>query len=78
MSTETPSDDEFFIDMRQEGVNTRGCNCGHEDMGRGWHLQGCFWRCMVEAAEREAFGRPEPQRGWLGRWFGRMFGKDHG
>jgi hypothetical protein len=30
-------------DGLQSGVDTPGCDCTHEGMGRGWHLQGCAW-----------------------------------
>lgn len=26
------------------GVDTTGCNCGHEGMGEGWHAKDCAWR----------------------------------
>jgi hypothetical protein len=26
------------------GVDTEGCDCGHEGMGEQWHLRGCAWR----------------------------------
>lgn len=43
--------------MDQNGVRTPGCDCGHEEMGEGWHATDCAWRVtwrqtMREAAER--------------------------
>lgn len=26
------------------GCHTPGCDCGHDGMGRSWHLDGCSWR----------------------------------
>lgn len=41
--------------MDQNGVRTPGCDCGHEEMGEGWHGTDCAWRStwhqtMYEAA----------------------------
>lgn len=30
-------------DMRQSGVSTPGCDCGHEGMAASWHLDTCRW-----------------------------------
>lgn len=37
-------------DMRESGVDTPGCDCGHEGMALSWHLQGCAWRSAMELA----------------------------
>ncbi|MFE0472562.1 hypothetical protein ACFW2V_13205 [Streptomyces sp. NPDC058947] len=29
--------------MAQSGVDTPGCDCGHEGMGPAWHLKACMW-----------------------------------
>lgn len=39
-------------DMRETGVDTPGCDCGHVGMALSWHLQGCHWRTATEAQER--------------------------
>lgn len=39
-------------DMRETGVDTEGCDCGHDGMALGWHVQGCHWRDATEAQER--------------------------
>ena len=28
----------------QRGIDTPGCDCGHEGMGRSWHARDCAWR----------------------------------
>jgi hypothetical protein len=29
--------------LAESGVNTPGCDCGHEGMGPAWHLKSCAW-----------------------------------
>lgn len=31
-------------DYVMSGVDTLGCDCGHEEMGLKWHLLWCQWR----------------------------------
>jgi hypothetical protein len=69
-------------DMRETGVDTPGCDCGHDGMALGWHLQGCAWRDAMEAQEwweRDRWGRlNEAQRDFvaaLRESMSRLFGK---
>jgi hypothetical protein len=59
-------------DMRETGVDTPGCDCGHDGMAFGWHLQGCHWREAMAAQERWEQDRwaqlTEAQRGLVEVW----------
>ncbi len=34
----------------QSGVDTPGCDCGHEGMGAKWHAKACVWRAGLNLA----------------------------
>lgn len=40
--------------LAQTGVDTPGCDCGHEGMGVSWHGDDCPWRCSVLEGRRPA------------------------
>lgn len=42
--------------LAQSGVDTPGCNCGHEGMGVSWHRDDCPWRRSAV----DCPGRPTP------------------
>lgn len=42
--------------LAQDGVDTPGCNCGHDGMGVSWHGDDCLWRRSVV----DCPGRPTP------------------
>lgn len=46
--------------LAQFGVDTPGCDCGHDGMGASWHGDDCPWRCSVVDIhyERTPFQRP--------------------
>lgn len=35
---------DFVTDLAENGVDTPGCDCGHNRMGVGWHDSHCPWR----------------------------------
>jgi hypothetical protein len=34
----------YWRNHAQNGVDTPGCDCGHEEMGRAWHAGDCAWK----------------------------------
>lgn len=42
--------------LAQDGVDTPGCDCGHDGMGVSWHSDDCPWRRSVV----DCPGRPTP------------------
>ena len=39
--------------LAQSGVDTPGCDCGHDGMGVSWHGDDCPWRCGLLDIRRE-------------------------
>lgn len=33
-------------DLAESGVDTPGCDCGHDGMGARWHARDCWWRSI--------------------------------
>lgn len=42
--------------LAQDGIDTPGCDCGHDGMGVSWHRDDCLWRRGVV----DCPGRPTP------------------
>jgi hypothetical protein len=37
----------MLANLAQSGVETPGCDCGHDGMGASWHRDGCYWRAAL-------------------------------
>ena len=48
----------YWARHAQSGINTPGCDCGHEGMGEAWHGDGCAWRATARGGV--AFGATAP------------------
>jgi hypothetical protein len=46
--------------LTEAGVDTPGCDCGHDGMGAAWHGDACAWAVGLMGAAREVLAAPEP------------------
>lgn len=60
----TPRESRDFTRLlAQSGIDTPGCDCGHEEMGVKWHARDCAWRSGLEdepPLAPESPGQPVP------------------
>jgi hypothetical protein len=50
--------DLWETDLAQSGVDTPGCDCGHDGMGVRWHDTACAWKVGLVAEARAAVSQP--------------------
>jgi hypothetical protein len=56
--------DLWETDLAQSGVDTPGCDCGHDGMGLRWHDTACAWKVGLAAEARQAIAAGEPAEAW--------------
>lgn len=45
------------VDLAENGVDTPGCDCGHNGMGAKWHASDCGWKPIPPLDHRRALQR---------------------
>lgn len=53
-------------DLAQSGVDTPGCDCGHDGMGVRWHDTACAWKVGLVAEVRQLLAKPDEPAGPAG------------